>query len=183
MQDLAEKFFRRPRDERCALGRLRLYRDKVVGYRELAGGAARFLEVHAVAGLGRTVPAPQVPGRLSQEAAELHQALQGMARSMLTWMADHIGVPPEALLQSLDEASLENLEDGDCSASVLRLCSYGFEAEAHADASEVELWPVVFDEHTDASFLTLACVPASQLNSRAAVSGLATPGSTGASLA
>eukprot|EP00439_Symbiodinium_sp_Y106_P037074 s7461_g4.t1 len=89
-----------------------------------------------------------------------------LARSLITWMAEFLEIPPEALLQSLDEASLSNLEDGDCSASVLRLCSYGFQAEAAEEAQgrqgseqvAVELESVVFDEHTDASFMTLAPV-------------------------
>lgn len=166
MQDLAQEFFRRPRNERCALGRLRLYRDKVVGYRELAGGSARFLEVHARAAGRGGLPAPKVPAALGRRAAELHQALQALARSLIAWMAEFLEIPPEALLQSLDEASLSNLEDGDCSASVLRLCSYGFQAEAEeveaksegSEAVAAELESVVFDEHTDASFLTLAPV-------------------------
>ncbi|OLP98667.1 hypothetical protein AK812_SmicGene18854 [Symbiodinium microadriaticum] len=154
MQDLAQEFFRRPRNERCALGRLRLYRDKVVGYRELAGGSARFLEVHARAAGRGGLPAPKVPAALGRRAAELHQALQALARSLIAWMAEFLEIPPEALLQSLDEASLSNLEDGDCSASVLRLCSYGFQAEAEeveaksegSEAVAAELESVVFDE-------------------------------------
>merc|ERR1712129_188268 len=35
MQQLALEFFERPEEERYALGRLRLFKDKVVGYREL----------------------------------------------------------------------------------------------------------------------------------------------------
>ncbi|CAJ1357380.1 unnamed protein product [Effrenium voratum] len=152
MQGLAEEFFRRPREERCAVGRLRLYRDKVVGYREMGGGFARFLEVHALAG-GGAIPNPKVPG-LVRLSAELHKSLQAMARKLITWLAEHCHVPPEALLQCIDQEGLENLEDGDCSASVLRLCSYGLEACAEEEASHA----VFFDEHTDSSFLTLAPV-------------------------
>jgi len=157
MNGLAEKFFSRPREERCAVGRLRLYRNKVIGYRELGGGTARFLEVHALAG-GGAIPNPKVPG-LVKLAAGLHQSFQGMARQLLTWLAEDQGVPPDALLQCIDEEILENLEDGDCSASVLRLCSYGFESEADVlEAERREEGSVVFDEHTDSSFLTLAAV-------------------------
>jgi len=77
-------------------------------------------------------------------------------------------VPPAALLHNLDEASLSNLDGADCSASVLRLCCYGCrpgseEAESPRSGlgQSVEHEPeceVFFDEHTDASFLTLAPV-------------------------
>merc|ERR1712190_566782 len=78
----------------------------------------------------------------------------------------------------LDEASLANLEEGDCGASVLRLACYGCEPEAdegeeraeedtiastengsaERDLLNNENEGVLFDEHTDASFLTLAPV-------------------------
>eukprot|EP00931_Biecheleriopsis_adriatica_P011964 TRINITY_DN113060_c0_g1_i1.p1 TRINITY_DN113060_c0_g1~~TRINITY_DN113060_c0_g1_i1.p1 ORF type:complete len:401 (+),score=100.78 TRINITY_DN113060_c0_g1_i1:72-1274(+) len=166
MQDLAEEFFTRPREERCALGRLRLYRDKVIGYRELGGGCARFLEVHTMAG-GGAIPLPKAPRGLGPVAVKLHRELQAMARLLLTWLAEHAKVPGAALLQCIDAASLENLEEGDCSASVLRLCSYGFETDSTLEdgvaAQAANICPetgesVVFDEHTDASFLTLAPV-------------------------
>ena len=40
----------------------------------------------------------QVPG-LVKLAAGLHQSFQGMARQLLTWLAEDQGVPPDALLQ------------------------------------------------------------------------------------
>lgn len=166
MQPLAAEFFGRPREERCAMGRLRLFKDKVIGYRELGGGAARFLEIHRLAGLDSTIPRPKNPAAMSRVAAKLHAELQGMARDLLTWLAQYIELPPAALLQCIDEASLENLEDGDCSASVLRLGCYGWEADAPemedtssaADVATDDKDDVVFQEHTDASFLTLAPV-------------------------
>lgn len=157
MNGLAEQFFSRPREERCAVGRLRLYRNKVIGYRELGGGSARFLEVHALAG-GGAIPNPKVPG-LVKLACALHRSFQGMARQILSWLAEHRNLPPEALLQCIDTEALNNLEDGDCSASVLRLCSYGFESEAEPETTAEE--SVVFDEHTDSSFLTLAAIGSS----------------------
>lgn len=33
-----------------------------------------------------------------------------MARQLLTWMAEHQGLPPGALLQCIDAERLENLE-------------------------------------------------------------------------
>lgn len=159
MRPLAVDFFRRPREERCGLGRLRLYKDKVVGYRELGGGAARFLEVHALAEMG-SIPRPKVLG-FSPAAVKLHAELQGMARDMLAWLAEGAALPPEALLQCLDEASLGNLEAGDCGASVLRLACYGLGAEGGAGGealSDAQGDHVTFDEHTDASYLTLAPV-------------------------
>eukprot|EP00933_Yihiella_yeosuensis_P030662 TRINITY_DN24279_c1_g1_i2.p1 TRINITY_DN24279_c1_g1~~TRINITY_DN24279_c1_g1_i2.p1 ORF type:complete len:432 (+),score=69.26 TRINITY_DN24279_c1_g1_i2:61-1356(+) len=161
MQHVAAEFFERPSEERYALGKLRLYRDKVVGYRELGSGFARFLEVHALSG-GGSIPRVKTPKQLGQIAVKIHQELQVMSRELLSWLADHAGVPREALLQCIDEAKLENLQEGDCSASVLRLCSYGFESEfeptAPEDSSSGEGVVSFFDEHTDASFLTLAPV-------------------------
>mmetsp|Transcript_90646 Transcript_90646/g.180274 ORF Transcript_90646/g.180274 Transcript_90646/m.180274 type:complete len:385 (+) Transcript_90646:43-1197(+) len=161
MQQLAFEFFDRPEEERYALGRLRLFKDKVVGYRELGGGTARFLEVHVLAGMGRAIPAPRVPKDLGPVAVRLHRLLQDMARILITWLAEHIAVPPAALLQCIDEASLGNLEDGDCSASVLRLCCYGYageEGNSEHKTGKTQVEEVFFDEHTDASYLTLAPV-------------------------
>ena len=104
----------------------------------------------------------QVPAALGRRAAELHQSLQALprresisacapvharvrealARSLITWMAEFLEIPPEALLQSgapglggfvpgasprdavyavprsLDEASLSNLEATCCGLSI-----------------------------------------------------------------
>lgn len=162
---LSAEFFDLPKEDRHAMGRLRLFREKVIGYRELGGGTARFLEVHTMAG-GRAIPAPRVPKSLGPTAVKLHYLLQSMARTLLTWLAEHVGVPPFALLQCLDGAQLEDLEAGDCSASVLRLGCYGYEpgmedasgADPGCTAEEDKGEQVLFDEHTDASFLTLAPV-------------------------
>lgn len=156
MRDLALEFFARPQEERCALGKLRLYREKVVGYRELGGGRARFLEVHAIAG-GGAIPRPKAPATLHKVAERLYLGLQDMAIKLIAWLAEHQGIPAAALLQCLDAAALENLEDGDCGASVLRLGWYGSMPQGER-ASEGSDDAVVFDEHTDASFLTLAAV-------------------------
>ena len=40
----------------------------------------------------------EVPG-LVKLAAGLHQSFQGMARQLLTWLAEDQGLPPDALLQ------------------------------------------------------------------------------------
>lgn len=156
MQALAAEFFKLPRATRQKIGTLRLYRDKVVGYRELGGGAARFMEVHALAGGGVIPAARAVPG-LPAASERLHTHLQAMARTIITWMAEHIGVSPTALLQCIDEPSLQNREDGDCGASVLRLSCYGSDMGCEED-SIVPLEGVVFDEHTDASYVTIAPV-------------------------
>jgi len=159
VQTLAAEFWKLPRATRQKIGTLRLYRDKVVGYRELGGGAARFMEVHKLAGRGVIPRAQAVPG-LPAASERLLVQLQAMARTMLTWMAEYIGVSPTALLQCIDEPSLQNREDGDCGASVLRLSCYGSEGGAEAEEQPCTLPAegVVFDEHTDASFLTLAPV-------------------------
>lgn len=163
VQALAAQFFELPAAERRALGSLRLFKSKVIGYRELGGGSARFLELHALSG-GRVMPPPKNPIALRRVAARLHIELQSMARSLITWLADDIGVPPAALLQCLDDGDLSNLDGADCGASVLRLASYGYEADglekeagSSADRPD-ESGGVVFDEHTDASFVTLAPV-------------------------
>lgn len=174
MQPLATEFFGLPRGDRCGMGKLRLFKDKVIGYRELGGGSARFLEIHRLAGLEATIPRPKKPPTMSRVAAKLHVELQGIARSLLTWLAEYAELPPAALLQAIDEASLENLEDGDCGASVLRLGCYGWEPDSNeiveaspateegngtaAEPKNGEQGDVVFHEHTDASFLTLAPV-------------------------
>lgn len=166
VQALAAEFFELPAAERRALGSLRLFKSKVIGYRELGGGSARFLELHALSG-GRVMPPPKTPIALRRVAARLHADMQGMARSLITWLAEDIGVPPAALLQCLDEGDLSNLDGADCGASVLRLASYGYEAEDvdgdvvgedRPEAPADEGGGVYFDEHTDASFVTLAPV-------------------------
>lgn len=167
-QRLGVQFFSQPRDQRALAGSFRLYKNKVVGYRELGGGASRFLELHALAAGGTRVgcvPNPKTPPGLRDAVVQLLLGMQAMARSLLSWMAEHAGVPPEALLQVIDEAGLGNVEPGDCGASVLRLCCYGLgrDGEEAPDARfgvghTVEGRLVAFDEHTDASFVTLAPV-------------------------
>merc|ERR1712167_448449 len=78
----------------------------------------------------------------------------------IAWLAEHLNAPAPALLHCLDEPGLANLETGDVSASVLRLACYdeidgasGTTACKDDAANEPK---VVFDEHTDASFVTMA---------------------------
>lgn len=136
-------FFDHPADQKQALGDFRYERGKVVGYR-LRDDGAQFLEVHAT-GQGNIIPGVSSPSDLGPAAASLYLALHKLGCELLGWLASYIGVPAAALLQCLDGPALEDVATGDCGACVLRLCNY-----ALCETS------VVFPEHTDASFLTLA---------------------------
>eukprot|EP00747_Dinoflagellata_sp_TGD_P033234 gnl/TRDRNA2_/TRDRNA2_136485_c0_seq1.p1 gnl/TRDRNA2_/TRDRNA2_136485_c0~~gnl/TRDRNA2_/TRDRNA2_136485_c0_seq1.p1 ORF type:complete len:414 (+),score=78.31 gnl/TRDRNA2_/TRDRNA2_136485_c0_seq1:49-1290(+) len=161
----ASEFFDQPADVRNAVGGLRIFRlnqpgaatGKVIGYREIPGSPARFLEVHAVAG-GGVVPEPAAPVGLGPVAERVHSELLNMGRTLVAWLAEHLNAPPSALLHCLDEPGFANLEKGDVSASVLRLACYDQVDAASADciADVADEPKVVFDEHTDASFVTIA---------------------------
>lgn len=146
LQLLAAQFFCTPLSDRKALGRLRLFGGGVVGYRELFSGASQFLELHAME--GGIYPKPKKPAKLRLLAEQYIRNMQSMARILIGWLAEFAGVPAEAFLQTIDAEDFGNLQEGECGSSVLRLCSHGVPCENS----------VSFDEHTDASFITLAAL-------------------------
>lgn len=160
--ELIGPFFDRPAEEKnTELGEFRYSKRKVVGYRQRDDGS-QFLEVHAAAG-GNIHPNVSIAG-FAPVAAVLHRELLIVGRQVMAWMSDHLAIPTEALVQCLDEPALSNVAVDDFGSSVLRLCNY-------AQCSE----PVVFGEHTDASYLTLAprsSTPGLQTWDRAAASWL-----------
>lgn len=142
VRELTVPFFARPPEEKKQIGDFRVTKRKIVGYRQREDGS-QFLEVHAAQG-GKIYPDPGIPG-FAKVAAILHQQLLMVGRQVLAWIAEYMGIPSQALLQCLDDPALSNVAVDDFGSCVLRLCNY-------AQCEET----VVFGEHTDASYLTLA---------------------------
>lgn len=140
---LTGRFFDKPLEEKKGLGNVRYARGKLVGYLQRDDGA-QFLEVHGTSN-GFVIPEPESMKTFGPACGRLHEELLTIGREVLSWMAEYIRVPPEALLSCLDTPSLQELDQDDFGACVLRLCNY------QLCASEE-----VFAEHSDASFLTVA---------------------------
>lgn len=166
MRAAAAGFFQLEKAEKAAVGDLRYVGDTYAGYRDSATIDAEFLELHTTSAGDAYPPLPKSPD-LSTAGAALHARLDAMSRCMLSILAAHIDVPAEAFLAPLDPPTAVPLAAATgLTSSVLRVCHYrgrrggGGAAAAATSASvrggaadEIE---VLFDEHTDSSFLTLS---------------------------
>jgi len=95
----------------------------------------------------------------------LYRGLSHIARDLLGAMAEHLDLPPEAFTDNIDPLDVEQLADGDLTASVLRICSYHLGATLDTKGGGSSMVGkvaneagVLFDEHTDSSFITVALV-------------------------
>jgi len=168
MQDAASGFFAMPEDVKQGLGEFTVVSGKVVGYRNSGAMDTEFLEMHVFNDL-QPCPSPPLPSaEFSDVVVPLYCGLGAIARDLLTAMAEHINIAPEALIDNIDPAHPSELEEGDLTASVLRICSYHCENQEEPQSQKggadtvcgrvAREAGVLFDEHTDSTFITVALI-------------------------
>ena len=69
----------------------------------------------------------------------LYHGLSHIARDLLGAMAEHLGLPAETFTENIDPPNVEQLAEGDLTASVLRICSYHLGESADSKGGDISM--------------------------------------------
>jgi len=154
--DAAGEFFAMDQEAKDATGGFQNFKGRVAGYKNSQLQDSEFLELHLTHKDG-CCPELPAPLNFQEVMVPCYRAMSLLARQLLVRMANHIEADPGVFLDSLDPDEPAEMGDDTITSSCLRVCSYHCEDKEEGPRGGKEARRgVLFDEHTDSTFVTVA---------------------------